>query len=186
MAARTAALSDDVVRDRHGLSRTGSVRTAVDLIRRGPMEDGVVLLDRLVYAGMVDLAAVRQAAATLPRCRGSAQARLVSELSDGLAESPPETRLRLLLRRTGLPAPVAQFRVFDQEGFIGRVDFAYPDLKLAIEYDGAWHAEPGQFARDRRRLNRMSAAGWRTLFVTAADMHEPDTLVRRVMAARSR
>jgi hypothetical protein len=186
VAVRTAVLDGDVVQDRNGLRRTGRVRTSVDLIRRGSLDDGVVLLDRLVNAGFVELAAVRDAATALPRCRGSSQARTVAEWADGLAESPPETRLRLLLRRAGLPPPVAQYRVFGADGFIGRVDFAYPELKLAIEYDGMWHAEPGQFAKDRRRLNLMSAAGWRVLFVTGADMHEPDLLVRRVVEARTR
>jgi hypothetical protein len=186
VAVRTAVLSGDVVQDRHGLRWTAPVRTSVDLIRRGSLDDGVVLLDRLVDARFVELAAVRDAAAALPRCRGSAQARTVAEWADGLAESPPESRLRLLLRRAGLPPPVAQFRVFGADGFIARVDFAYPELRLAIEYDGLWHAEPGQFAKDRRRLNLMSAAGWRVLFVTAADMHQPDLLVRRVVEARSR
>jgi G:T-mismatch repair DNA endonuclease (very short patch repair protein) len=186
VAVRTAVLDGDVVHDRHGLRRTGRVRTSVDLIRRGSLDDGVVLLDRPVNAGFVELAAVRDAATALPRCRGSSQARTVAEWADGLAESPPETRLRLLLRRAGLPPPVAQYRVFGADGFIGRVDFAYPELKLAIEYDGMWHAEPGQFAKDRRRLNLMSAAGWRVLFVTGADMHEPDLLVRRVVEARTR
>lgn len=49
--------------------------------------------------------------------------------------------MRLLLRRAGLPASVAQFRVFDADGFLARVDFAYPELKIAITYDGLWHGE---------------------------------------------
>jgi very-short-patch-repair endonuclease len=61
------------------------------------------------------------------------------------------------------------------------VDFAYPELKLAIEYDGAWHAEPGQFAKDRRRLNQLVAAGWTVLHVTAEDLRAP-----RILAARLR
>jgi hypothetical protein len=186
VVVRTAAASGDVVRDEQGLRRTGPVRTAVDLIRRGPVDDGVVLLDRLVHAGLANLTAVRDAADALPRCRGSAQARTVARWADGLAESPPETRLRLLLIRAELPPPVAQFRIFDQLGFVARVDLAYPELRLAIEYDGVWHAEPGQFARDRRRLNRLSAAQWRVLFVTALDMRDPDGLVRRVIEARGR
>jgi len=177
---------DDVVVDRHRLSRTGPVRTAVDLIRRHGLEDGVVLLDRLVQAGLADLAAVRAAVAALPRCRGSRVARDVTRLADGLAESPQETRLRLLLHRAGLPAPVAQFRVFDDEGLIGRVDFAYPDLKIAIEYDGLWHAEPGQFAKDRKRLNRLSAAGWRGILVTAADVRHPELLIARLVSELAR
>jgi G:T-mismatch repair DNA endonuclease (very short patch repair protein) len=179
---RVSSSTDDVVVGRYGLSRTGPMRTALDLVRRSGLDDGVVLLDRLVQAGLADLTAVRAAAEGLPRCRGSRVARDVTRLADGLAESPQETRLRLLVARAGLPAPVAQFRVFDGEGLVGRVDFAYPELKIAIEYDGLWHAEPGQFAKDRRRLNRLSAAGWRVIFVTAADLRHPDRLIARLVA----
>ena len=66
---------------------------------------------------------------------------------------------------------------------MARVDFAWPEHRVAVEYDGAWHAEPGQFARDRQRLNRLQAAGWRVVFVTAADLHRPGKLVVRVAAA---
>ncbi|MBJ7450680.1 MAG: hypothetical protein JHC71_01195, partial [Blastococcus sp.] len=177
VVVREAATAGDVVTGRDGLRRTARVRTAVDLIRRGTLDDGIVLLDRLVAAGIVSLHPVRDAVARLPRCRGSRLARQVAELSDGLAESPPETRLRLLMLRGGLPAPSAQYRVFDADGFVARVDFAFPDLKLAVEYDGAWHGRPGELGRDRRRLNRLAAAGWRVLFVTAADMHAPDVLL---------
>jgi G:T-mismatch repair DNA endonuclease (very short patch repair protein) len=176
----------DVVVGRFGLSRTGPVRTALDLVRRRPVDDGIVLLDELVVAGLADLADVRAAAAKLPRCRGSAVAREVTRLADGLAESPQETRLRLLLLRAGFPPPVAQFRAFDGAGLIGRVDFAYPELKIAIEYDGLWHSEPGQFAKDRSRLNRLFAAGWRVIFVTARDLHRPARLFARVAAELAR
>jgi hypothetical protein len=186
VVVRTATLSGDVVEDRSGLRRTRRVRTAVDLIRRGGVDDGVVLLDRLVSAGIVPLYGVRDAVERLPRCRGSKLAREIAELADGLAESPQETRLRLVIGRSGLPAPEAQYRVFDSDGFVARVDFAYPELKLAIEYDGQWHAEPGQLGRDRRRLNRLSAAGWRVLFVTAADLHDPEALARRIARALGR
>ena len=63
------------------------------------------------------------------------------------------------------------------------MDFAWPGRRLALEYDGLWHAEPGQFARDRQRLNRLSAAGWRVVFVTAADLVRPVELVARLRAA---
>jgi hypothetical protein len=183
---RTASLDGDVVQDRAGFRRTSRVRTAVDLIRRGQVDDGVVLLDRLVEAGVVRLGEVQDAVARLPRCRGSRVARDVVGLADGLAGSPPETRLRLLMLRAGLPTPAAQYRVFDDVGFVARLDFAYPDLKLAIEYDGAWHGRPGELGRDRSRLNRLFAAGWEVVFVTAADMHDPDGLLRRIIRARAR
>ena len=81
---------------------------------------------------------------------------------------------------------MAQFRVFGADGFIARVDFAYPELKIAIEYDGAWHGEAGRLTKDRERLNRLFDAGWQVVFVTAADMHDPEALIRRIRRARTR
>ena len=79
--------------------------------------------------------------------------------------------------------PVAQYRIMDDAGFVARADFAWPEHKVALEYDGLWHAEAGQFAKDRRRLNRLTAAGWRVVFVTAADLARPIDLIARIAAA---
>jgi G:T-mismatch repair DNA endonuclease (very short patch repair protein) len=154
------------------------VRLAASL--RG--DDAVVAVDQMVASGMVDLEPVRAVAAT-GRGPGSARARTVCGLADGLAGSPQESRLRLLIHRSGLPLPVAQFRVMDGDRFIARVDFAWPDRKVVVEYDGLWHAESGQFARDRRRLNELRAAGWTVVFVTAADMHRPLDLLASIAGA---
>jgi G:T-mismatch repair DNA endonuclease (very short patch repair protein) len=183
---RVRSLLRDQALVRRGLwSCASRVDTAVDLIRWGGTDDAVVLLDRLCLAGMVRLDDVRDAVLKFPRCQGSAQARRVAALADGTAESPQETRLRLLLGRSGLPAPIAQFRVFDDEGFVGRVDFAYPDLKIAIEYDGLWHGERKAFLSDRERLNRLASAGWTVLHVTVDDMRHPERLAARVRARRA-
>jgi very-short-patch-repair endonuclease len=82
-----------------------------------------------------------------------------------------------------LPEPIAQYAVWQDSQFIARVDFAWPDRKVALEYDGLWHAEDGQFARDRERLNRLREAGWQVVFVTAADLHRPKRLIARIAAA---
>jgi G:T-mismatch repair DNA endonuclease (very short patch repair protein) len=156
-----------------------ALATAFDVARGLPQDDAVVAVDRLLGAGIVDLGPLRSFAASA-RGPGSARARAVCALADERSESPQETRLRLLLFRSGVPAPVPQYVVRDDERRIARVDFAWPAQKVAVEYDGAWHAEAGQFARDRRRLNRLHAAGWRVVFVTAADLHEPAEVLRRL------
>ena len=81
--------------------------------------------------------------------------------------------------------PVAQYWVKDRRPARARVDFAWPEQKLALEYDGLWHAAPGQFAKDRARLNRLREAGWRVVFVTARDLHHPAELIARIAAALS-
>jgi hypothetical protein len=162
------------------------VDTAVDLVRFRSGDEAVVLLDHVVREGLVDLAAVRAALADREPCAGLARARRAARLADGLAGSHQETRLRLLMLRGGLPPAVAQFVVRDAGGFVGRVDFAYPDLRLAIEYDGLYHAETRTFFADRRRLDRLTAAGWTVIHVTAEDMRNPDRLLARIRAARAR
>ncbi len=57
---------------------------------------------------------------------------------------------------------------------VAKVDLGWPEHRLAVEYDGLWHAEPEQFGKDRARLNRLTAAGWRVVLVTAADPHHPE------------
>jgi hypothetical protein len=109
--------------------------------------------------------------------------RRAAGLADGLAGSPQETRLRMLLHRSELPPPVAQYSVRAGGRFLARVDFAWPEQRLAVEYEGLWHGRPQQVARDRRRLNALTRAGWRVVFVTAADLHDPARLVARVAEA---
>jgi hypothetical protein len=178
---RSHLRAEDICR-RGGVRVTVPEATAVALAGSLPLEDAVVAVDQLTRDGLATLPAVRALAdrATGP---GSRRARRACALADGLAESPQETRLRLLLGRSDLPAPVAQLRVFDGARFVARVDFGWAQQRVALEYDGLWHAEPGQFARDRERLNRLTAAGWRVVFVTAGDLRQPARLLARVAAA---
>ena len=119
--------------------------------------------------------------------RGCRQVRAAACLADGLAGSPQETRLRLLLHRSPLPRPMAQHVVRHAGRFVARVDFAWPDRKVAVEYEGAWHGEsPQQVAADRRRLNRLREAGWTVVFVTAEDLRHPQRIVARIAAELAR
>jgi very-short-patch-repair endonuclease len=179
---RRRTLAAGTVTVRHGVRVTTPVATALDLARVLPLDEAVVLLDRLIVHGRVALAVLRAAgeAASGPGCR---RARTAVGLTDGLAESPQETRLRLLLHRSRLPRPVAQHVVRDGDGFVARVDFGWPEARLAVEYEGRWHGERQNVAKDRRRLNRLTAAGWTVLFVTAEDLADPVRLVARIGAA---
>jgi hypothetical protein len=182
LQVRRAVLPAGHVVPRRRVLVTTAAATALRLAGSLPADDAVVVVDQLVAADIVDLGTVRALAATA-REPGAARARTACARADGLAGSPQETRLRLLIGRSGLPTPVAQFVVRVEGRFIARVDFAWPAQKVALEYDGLWHAEEGQFAKDRQRLNRLQAAGWRIVFVTAADMYRPDLLVARIAAA---
>ncbi|MCA0145198.1 endonuclease domain-containing protein [Blastococcus sp. LR1] len=183
---RRRELGDGAVVRRSGVCVTSGETTAVDLARHGTLEEAVIRIDRLVRARAASLTGVRALAGSATG-RGCRQARRAAELADGLAESPQETRLRLLLHASVLPRPVAQHVVRDARGFVARVDFGWPEARVAVEYEGLWHGEtPQQVAADRRRLNRLTAAGWTVVFVTAADLHRPAELIARIVAALAR
>ncbi|HEX2073114.1 MAG TPA: hypothetical protein VHF92_04955 [Geodermatophilus sp.] len=182
LVTRRAVLDRAQLGRRRGIPVTTPEATALRLASVLPRDLAVAAVDQLVATGVVDLAPIR-ALASGARGPGSARAREVAGLADGLAESPQETRLRLLIGRSSLPTPVAQYRVLVDGRFVARVDFAWPERRVALEYDGLWHAEPGQFARDRQRLNRLQDAGWRVIFVTAADLQRPAELLARIAAA---
>jgi len=158
------------------------LRAAIDIAREQDPVESVVALDRILHCGSLSHETLRAAVESLPPCRGSARARAAVSVADGRAESPPETRTRLLLQSAGLhPEPQYEVRTLAGD-FVARVDLALVERQVAVEYEGAWHWQPGQLAADRRRLDRLTAVGWRVIHVTAADLHSPSSLLARISA----
>jgi hypothetical protein len=90
-----------------------------------------------------------------------------------------------LVRRFKLKVPVAQFLVELREGLIVRVDFAYPDEKLAIEIDSVrWHSGVRAIRRDNERQNLLAAIGWRVLRFEWNDViHRPEVVAAQILEA---
>jgi hypothetical protein len=149
---------------------TTALRTAFDCARWLPLVEAVVVVDAMAHAQLIDLAELEPFARNHPRVRGLWQAVRVALLADSLAESPMETRLRLVLVFAGLPRAVSQYEVFDAVGvFVARLDLAYVAEKVAVEYDGADHWE--QRRHDDRRRDRLRSLGWTVLVYSAEDVY---------------
>ncbi|MFC0007105.1 endonuclease domain-containing protein [Micromonospora siamensis] len=168
-----------------GLPVTTPVRTAFDLGRQAPRVEALVAVEALLHRRVVRLPALRSFADTHAGWPGAALLREVLALAEPLSESPMETRLRLLLIEAGLGPLVAQHDVLDQRGrFVGRVDLAWPALRVAVEYDGDHHRERAHFRQDVSRLNALRAAGWLVLRFTADDvLRTPDATIALVAQA---
>lgn len=96
-------------------------------------------------------------------------------------ESPGETRTRLLLRRAGFPEPTPNLPVFDPDAKITRrIDNAYEDLKIAVEYDGDGHRSRGAWRADRARQDSLESIGWTFRRLTMNDIREPARLLTAV------
>ena len=93
-----------------------------------------------------------------------------------------ESEARLVMIDAGLRPPVLQYEVVDLQGYIWRLDFAWPDLRVAAEYDGVdWHSGPDAFLRDRRRSSALQELGWLIVPIVAEDVrYRPVELIRRL------
>jgi hypothetical protein len=100
--------------------------------------------------------------------------------------SRPETWCRLTIVDAGLPEPLLDHDVYDEAGeFVGCVDLAYPELRIAIEYEGDHHRlDPRQWYRDIAKHDRLAELGWRVIRVTKSMVFaDPGVLIQRVHAA---
>jgi hypothetical protein len=98
-------------------------------------------------------------------------------------ESEMETRLIQAMRAHGLPTPTAQFEIWQGSEFIARVDVAYPDSKIAIEYNSdEFHTGRIAEGKDRARWHRLITAGWLPIEVGAADLRRGGTVACAAIA----
>ena len=175
---------DDVV-DVEGVLVTSAERTAWDLARRLRFDDAVVAVDALARVGRFPPAILLDRPAGR---RGSAGLAEVVGASDPRSESPPETRMRLIMARRQVPAPIPQYEVFDQGGlFVARADFGWKEVRVAGEYQGDHHrTDRAQWRRDQRRTAELAACDWVTVPWTGDDLAAPRGFLQRLAATLER
>ena len=160
--------------------------TAFDLGRRKGLTTAVIRLDALMHATELKPADVELLAVRHRGARGLAQLREALFMADGGAESPYETKTRLVLIGGGLPRPQTQIEVRNDWGAVmARIDMGWEEWKVGVEFDGAQHwTDPAQRTRDIDRLAELEARGW-TIIRVSADMlrNRPEVVLARVRRA---
>jgi hypothetical protein len=181
-------LSPDEIVARRGIAVTTAARTAFDLGRRYGRTLAVIRVDALLQATDLKLADIDLLVDRHRGTRGTVQLREVVELADPGAESPQETRTRLVLTYAGLRPTKTQIDVFGRYGaHIHRIDMGWPEYKVGVEYDGEQHwTNPAIRARDIDQQAELEALGWRIIRVSAEMLrYRPHTIVERTTAALS-
>jgi hypothetical protein len=179
-------LRDDEIGMIAGIPVTTPARTALDLGRRKGLTSALIRVDALANRTDVMRADVERLARRHPGVRGLVQLRQVVRLMDGGAQSPQETRTRLLLVRSGLPKPETQIPVLNRFNYpFARLDMGYREFKVAIEFDGAQHwTDPAQRTADIDRYAELGALGWQSVRVSSDLLrYRPEVVVVRVCAA---
>jgi len=182
----------DVTR-RDGQLLTSGTRTALDITTIADVEHSLVTVNDLLHLGETtpELLAIGLGSRTFwPH---SLTSDLVVRLADGRVESVGESRTLYLCWVQGLPGPTPQYEIKDRSGrVIARVDFAWPELGVFLEFDGRVKYEKmlreGESVTDavlrekRREQFICELTGWRCIRIVWADLYTPGLTAARIRA----
>lgn len=161
---------------------TAPAWTAIEVARGLRRPRALATLDAALRSGTCTRDGLASAVRRQSGRRGIVTVRELVPLAAPEAESPMESEARLVMIDGGLPTPVLQHTIVDANGNRWRVDFAWPEYRVAAEYDGVdWHSGPDAFFRDRRRSAALQELGWVAIPIVAEDVrYRPWELVRRI------
>jgi very-short-patch-repair endonuclease len=178
---RVPTLHRDDIRSRHGIPLTSPARTLIDLAASlEPLE----LESALAEARRRRLVSDTQLRAALERAPGRKGTAKLRELTTvqilARTRSYYERKLLALIEAAELPRPLTNFPV---EGL--EVDMFWPHHNLIVEFDSvAFHSDRQAFERDRLRDQRLVAAGYRVIRITARQLDKsPYAVLARLAQA---
>jgi very-short-patch-repair endonuclease len=182
---RNIALPREEVMIRGSMTLTTVERTAFDLALSGSVGQAVARLDALASATHFKNESVQEVARRHPGYRGIRRLDKILELVDAGAESPQETRVRLLLLDNEFPRPETQIPVLGPNGLPRYyLDMGWEDIMVAVEYDGEHHRKStADYRKDIIRLEYIQSLGWIVIRVVAGN--RPRDVVERVRRARA-
>lgn len=168
-----------------GIPCTSVLRTLADTVCTSPRFEAVAVVDSALNQSMLTDGELPTVAAMIRGRPGCVAGRGYLREADGRAQSPAETRVRLVCADGNVAPDVLQHPVRDRGGtLLGYADLAWLAEQLAVEVDGAGpHGLLRALFRDRHRQNDFTTAAWRIVRFTWADTYRPGYVLATVRAA---
>lgn len=187
---RTGRLEPVDVTRVHGIPVTTAARTLIDLGAVASPATVEMALESALRQGFTSIWYLIERLDALGRSgrNGVGTIRSVLRARDPRlvpTASELESMLTVLIGQSHLPAPERQFSLYDEAGFIGRTDFAYPAHFLVLEAQSAtWHLQRDRWLNDMERRNRLMLLGWRVLEIPWVDIvRTPRKVIARIDTA---
>lgn len=161
---------------------TAPAWTAIELARTLRRPRALATLDAALRTGTCTRVELEHALKDQHGRRGVVKVRELLDYADARAESPMESEMRLVFIDWGLPTPELQYEIVDRHGQLWRVDFAWPDHRVAAEYDSMdWHANPIAVKHDRMKSARLQEIDWTSVPAVVDDVRRyPAELCSRI------
>ena len=184
-------LEDSQVEELNGVRISRAARSAMEVTTIAGVEASLVAVNGLLRAKAMTLPEFAEQVKQCQYWPSSLTSDLVLRLADPRLESVGEDRFSFLAYMQGLPKPTPQVEVFDEFGLLfARVDFAWPELEVFLEFDGKVKYErfrkEGEtldeyLMREKRREERIcQLTGWVCIRITWADLSSPEKLAGRI------
>ncbi|HEU5005790.1 MAG TPA: hypothetical protein VFT67_02400 [Jatrophihabitantaceae bacterium] len=172
-----------------GVPVTSMARTWRDLGTLFRLPDLVAAGDSALRAGATR-AQIQDVLTDCVRGRGIRLCRQAFAMLDERSASRPESHLRVAITAPGIPRFAVNESVFrDEGGWLGQPDLSLAEAKIALEYQGEYHAGLMRMRRDLTRDSDFRSEGWRTLLYGPAEVFRRPwqirSEVRREVAARA-
>ncbi len=175
----------------NGVKVSSAARCAVEVASLTTIEPALVTVNSMLNQGQVTLAELETMVDELKHWPATISTTLLLRLCDGRLESVGETRTAHLCWSQHLPRPVPQLEIFDEQGrFVARVDFAWPELGVFLEFDGRQKYEQFRrrgesledfLLREKRREELVcQITGWVCIRITWRDLEQPELTARRI------
>lgn len=169
---------------RGGIPMTSPERTWCDLATMLHFYDLVAAGDHLIHHRSPMTTPHRLALAIERRSSGRGVQLLANahRQLDARSESPPESKLRVILVEGGAPSIQVNHVVSTLFGeFVARTDLLIEEWNLVLEYQGDYHrTTKGQWRADMTRRSKLEALGRRVLELNADDLRDPLELMARI------
>ena len=158
----------------YGIQHVSLERAFIDSAQRLNDQQLSFLIDKALSKRLISIERLSEILTYLPVAPGR-ETKRVRELTDDLSrmnnlvatESIFEKRIEKLLTNSSKFELQKQYNIM-RNGRKYRLDFAIPEIKLAIEADGFnFHKDRYKFDHDRKKSNDLSILGWNILHLTA-------------------
>jgi hypothetical protein len=185
---RGRAFADDAI-ELDGVRVLPLDRVIADVLCTLPGRDALALADEALGLASDADTFRKQVALRIERRhdpRGTVRAMGLLDLTSDGVDSPAESWIRLMIVEHGLPLPEVDWPILDLGGrLLYRLDLAWPQLRITLEYDG-YAAHAGREAEDRSRRADLEARGWIVVVVRKEDLRAFTPVVTALRAAFAR
>lgn len=175
-----------------GLFVTSVARTVIDMCREHSLDAALVAAESALNKKLTNLADLRE---VLHFCRdwpGAREASRVVSFASPCSESPGESLGRRAFEELGIPQPLQQVLIFDDRGFIARVDYFWKEFRTVGEFDGRLkytdeNAERDVLYKEKLREDRLREAGLEVFRMEWLEsLHKSPSIKRKAFAAFDR